>query len=162
MKTSLLAFLLLLGLSTTCLAHSIVYEDNDGHPLFRLNIPEGWSVNLDGDRISIFPQTSGAFIGTWFLEGFETEEASTVYVKTLCQAYFDEHEFSEPKTVVLDGNLPGVLLSGRARRSDSWGELRAMVFQPCEAHMCFALQFTPTEFTEAPLLHKNVIERIKK
>lgn len=162
MRTFFSSLLLILFLANVSLAHSVLYEDDTGHPLFRIRIPDGWAVSLDGDRVSIFPQTSGAFIEAWFLEGFEDEVEQGIYVKTLCETYFSEHELSAPEPVELDSGLHGFLLNGRAKRDESWGEVRVLIFSPCTDSVCFSLQFTPPSARDVPVLHRTVIERAHK
>lgn len=160
-RTRLLGILLLVCLGQVCTAHSVVYEDDTGHPLFRLQIPEGWAVSLEGNRISLFPESSGAFIGAWFMsENFSSPQAVDTYIQTLCQAYFTEHQLEEPREVQIDKGLQGTLLAGKAKRDDGWGAVRALVFRPCADTICFAIQYTPDDVPEAPIMHESVIRRL--
>ena len=145
-------FLLLLPLlalgATGAGAQPLVYE-HDGQPLFSLQVPEGWQVDLDfsaeareagvaeGEEplfeiVEISPgDDSHVWFGVWALADISTLDQGLTYLGSLRGDLFTDLEASEPMATEL-GGMAARTISGTAKREGESVELAMALFAPRE------------------------------
>lgn len=157
MRGRVLVFLLMLGLPAVGPASGdeLVYEA-DGRPLFTMQIPDDWQVDLDFEQeareagaaegeeprfrvVEIWPRDEGhVWLGVWSLPEVRTLDEGLEYLSTLDDDLFTDVTVSEPEATEFHG-MAARTLEGTAKRDGKLIRFAMALFEPAAGSIVAAL-----------------------
>ena len=150
--TRLCLALLTLSWCAAAIAHSFVYEDEDGTPVFRISYPQGWLLELDfaapdpgGDAppaprvVEAMPKDGSLlWLGTWVPPGVTDFAQAAAYFDSLEQYLLTEVQAQEPAARDLNG-MAARIIRGTAKKDGEPVEWVMAFFQPRQGVIAAAL-----------------------
>ena len=124
-------------------AQTMLYETDDGRPIFQITYPSGWTLDLDFDKpreefggpppprvVEAMPSDGSLlWLGIWIPPEVRNFQEAKVYLDSLEQHILTDVQAGEPRSEQLNG-MPAYVIEGTAKKDNDDVNWLMAFFQP--------------------------------